>query len=322
MIKALSVILSVFLLLILWLTPLNPLPRHHKKEKLATKKTREIFLAPYAHTGDDTGFFIADNIQHLILYWNRSRDVVTKLGVRIEPLEIKPVAGTRRPSAPRAHGLALQMNLGSVSALSYDTHTRRLFFSESDKNRVRFVDKTGLLFTIIDSQCASPSSLTIGHETLFVACKNDHQIKEWNFIQQFPLIRARLEGVEHVLFSRQKLFATQPHRGVIYQIENSQPKAIARLKSRDTRIYGITETRNQLILSLTNNKLLSYDLDTFKVKELGPLGPASISSHPKYPNQIAFSDSENGRFGFYDLDLKSVQRTLGAGSLPIKKAAY
>ncbi len=156
-----------------------------------------IKFSPIAVAADDRNdnLIIADWINNLVWYWNRSASAVDFLqfsGASAIPANtIKVIAGTGAP-ATESGDTSLNVGVNGPRGLYYDSTRNRLFISEWNASRVKVIESNGVTSYILGvgagnvdgalataHVCANPAGMSFYNNKLYVACYGSHNIKEW-----------------------------------------------------------------------------------------------------------------------------------------------
>ncbi len=155
----------------------------------------DLKIQPISQVQDTLGnIFIADYANDLVWYWNKTSGSVTRLGVVVAANTIKVVAGSGE-NANGPDGVALESGINGPRGLYYDNSTGRLFVSEYNSHRVRYIDSNGYIYTGVGGgsshtdgatayshRCRNPAGLAYdsGTGSLYMACRTDNRVKRWD----------------------------------------------------------------------------------------------------------------------------------------------
>lgn len=152
-----------------------------------------IRIQPISAVVDDlNNIFIADYVNSIIWYWNRSNVAVTRLGVTIPAKQLKVVAGNGDATSG-TNGTALEKGLYYPRGLAWipdGSGGGTLWISEFNGNKVKYVDNGGTIRHETGISCSRPAGMSVYNNVLYVACYNNHRVVAWDLINQTSSIVA------------------------------------------------------------------------------------------------------------------------------------
>lgn len=142
-----------------------------------TNPTDVIFRPTMTIPLSNGDFFIADDANDVVWYWNKSSSTnKTILGISVPASRIKVIAGVGVGSSGNSVSVkATRYLLSDPQGILWDGVS--LYISEVSNNRVIKVDSTGTVSTILNSSCTNPRQMTIIGSTMYVACYGSNTIR-------------------------------------------------------------------------------------------------------------------------------------------------
>lgn len=129
--------------------------------------------------------FIADNVNNVIWYWNRSGASVTRLAVTVPAGQMKVVAGNGE-ALSGTNGIALEKEINAPRGVAWapdGSGGGTLWISEYPNHKVKYVDNAGIIrHQTSITTCNNPSGLSAFNNKIYIACLGTHRVVEWDII--------------------------------------------------------------------------------------------------------------------------------------------
>lgn len=140
-----------------------------------------------------SNYFMADNENDIVWYWNRTSSTVSRLGVSVPAGQMKRVAGSGEAGSGAEGVPSLESALDDPRGLYYNSASQTLYIADRNNHLVRYVDSTGIVYnglgggtsnadgvTAFTADCNRPTDLAFYNNHLYVTCYDHDRVKRWN----------------------------------------------------------------------------------------------------------------------------------------------
>ncbi len=204
-----------------------------------------------------SNYFMADNENDIVWYWNRTSSAVTRLGVEIPAGQMRRVAGSGE-SGNGAEGVpSLESALNDPRGLYYNSASQTLYIADRENHLVRYVDSTGVVYnglgsgssnadgvTAFTADCNRPTGLSYYNNHLYVTCYDHDRVKRWNLSDNlvYNVLGTGADGYNTSSTTAPTSQAHQNPYGIFVNTDGVYVTAYSHRRVRFVNHSGVTKT--------------------------------------------------------------------------------